>query len=494
MSAHDQSLRGAQKRLRATHTKSRQGCYTCKSRRVKCDEAKPICGACALRNAPCGYPRHTSRQARRERQDEFPMAGDARHRVPAFSHDGSPRALDFNLPSPPAPTAEVNPGSMNMVDLRLLSHFIIRTSKRMSLNPYRQKVWETVIPGLAADHDFLMHLVLALAGLDHYPLETQPVAALPLPSGGAISSDNATPMHALHHMQVVVGHHQCGLQGFRDTLSTLSDSNCNAVFAGSMLLVAFAFASLRVRNWSDSHMSISTSSPLPTLRLDWIYLIRGLTTVVRQCWPALRMGPFREILQYAGATEDWKMYPDTMFTNVTAPAGCSPRIARFCRGAYEAISRLKALQESTPSPMDEDSPQSRTDHPSSALKEGLDLLESMYMRILYVVQFSRDQTDPDNGVSVAVAIQADMENAAVMGWPQALSEDFLASLGSPDVKPNASLVVLAHLYLTLALFEATWFLNGAFDEEIMKIDALFKASRDETFVALMQWPVSVLNG
>ncbi|KAL3452717.1 hypothetical protein BJX65DRAFT_154059 [Aspergillus insuetus] len=483
----------AQKRSRATHTKSRQGCYTCKSRRVKCDEAKPICGACALRSEKCGYPTSTSRQARRERQDEVPMAAEARQWAPAFSHNGSPRALDFDLPSPSVPRTEVNPALMNMVDLRLLSHFMIRTSKHMSLSPYRQQVWETLIPKLATDHEFLMHLLLALAGLDDFPLDTQPAGGVPL--GGTISSDSATSMHYAHHMQIVVGHHQCGLQGFRDQLSTLSNANCHQVFAGSMLLVAFAFASLRVRNWSDSHMSISatTTTPLLKLRLDWIYLIRGLTTVVVQCWPSLRMGPFREILQYPGATEDWKMYPDTMFTTVAAPAGCSSRIARFCGGAFEAISRLRSLQDATPSPMDADSPfNSGLDQASSALRDGLELLESMYMRILYVVQFSRDETN--TGAAVPVAIQTDMENAAVMGWPQALSESFLASLGSPDVTPNASLVVLAHLYLTLALFEATWFLNSAFDEEIMKIDALLKASHDETFIALMQWPVTVLNG
>jgi hypothetical protein len=382
-----------------------------------------------------------------------------------------------------------------MVDLRLLSHFMTRTTKHMSLSPYRRQVWETVIPGLAMSHEFLMHLLLALAGLDDFPLDSQPPGGVP--SGRTIGSHSATSMHYAHHMQIVVGHHQCGLQGFRDQLSTLSDANCNPVFAGSMLLVAFAFASLRVRNWGDSHMSISTSKStttlLPKLRLDWIYLIRGISTVVEQCWHSLRMGPFREILQYPGATEDWKMYPDTMFTTVAAPAGCSPRIARFCSGAFEAISRLRSLQGATPSPMDADSPlDSGLDQPPCALKDALELLESMYMRTLYVVQYSRDETN--TGTAVAVAIQADMEDAAVMGWPQALSEPFLASLGSPDVTPNASLVVLAHLYLTLALFERTWLLNGAFDEEIMKIDTLFKASRDETFIALMQWPVSVLNG
>lgn len=35
-------------------TKSRNGCKTCKQRRTKCDETKPICMKCAERNIPCG--------------------------------------------------------------------------------------------------------------------------------------------------------------------------------------------------------------------------------------------------------------------------------------------------------------------------------------------------------------------------------------------------------------------------------------------------------
>ncbi|KAH6876129.1 hypothetical protein BKA58DRAFT_135800 [Alternaria rosae] len=38
------------------HRKSRAGCDTCKRRRVKCDEATPKCGACALRQESCSYP------------------------------------------------------------------------------------------------------------------------------------------------------------------------------------------------------------------------------------------------------------------------------------------------------------------------------------------------------------------------------------------------------------------------------------------------------
>ncbi|CBF70180.1 Zn(II)2Cys6 transcription factor [Aspergillus nidulans FGSC A4] len=482
MSASNQPLRVAPKRLRATHTKSRQGCYTCKSRRVKCDEAKPICGACALRGEPCGFPPDTSRQPRRERDDASggTTSRQAQREPPSVSNARSPHALEFDLsPAPSNVAAEANSQSMNMVDLQLLSYFMIHTGKNMSLIPSRQKVWQTVIPRLAARHEFLMHLLLALAGLDYFHPDGNPDADLAV--GSESRADQSTSISVEHHLQLVVRHHQCGLQGFRNQLSALSDSNCHEVFSGSLLLVGFAFASLRMRNWNDSH-----TSPLPPLRkprLDWIYLIRGLTAVVEQCWPSLRMGPLREMLQYPGATEDWKMYPEKMSTTVI-PRGCSPRISRFCQGAYRALARLQALEGSTPSSSAEDSPESRP----SGLKDGLDLVESVYMRILYLAQFSRDEK------CTSIELQADMEDAAVMGWPQALSEEFLATLGDPDIAPNISLVILAYLYLTLALFEAAWFLNGAFDEDIQKIDALCKSYGDRTLISLMEWPVSVING
>jgi hypothetical protein len=62
------SERSARRRVRAHHTKSLRGCFTRKARRVKvchclppailsysciqCDEIKPICGACELRESP----------------------------------------------------------------------------------------------------------------------------------------------------------------------------------------------------------------------------------------------------------------------------------------------------------------------------------------------------------------------------------------------------------------------------------------------------------
>lgn len=45
----------APKRTRESTSKVRTGCSTCKARRVKCDEAKPICRRCAAGNRKCEY-------------------------------------------------------------------------------------------------------------------------------------------------------------------------------------------------------------------------------------------------------------------------------------------------------------------------------------------------------------------------------------------------------------------------------------------------------
>ncbi|KAI0380986.1 hypothetical protein F5Y04DRAFT_289187 [Hypomontagnella monticulosa] len=56
-------------RRRARKPKVRSGCVTCKARRIKCDEAQPICGRCAKSRLSCEYissePNHTQQRSQR---------------------------------------------------------------------------------------------------------------------------------------------------------------------------------------------------------------------------------------------------------------------------------------------------------------------------------------------------------------------------------------------------------------------------------------------
>lgn len=438
--------------------------------------------------------------------------------VRGLSQFPSPLHFDLHTTSRLRRSSESGKGGLHMADLQLLSHFLIHTSKHMSLNPAKRLAWDTVIPGLATKHEFLMHLLLALAGLDYYypdkstngsfPIDLAPQATHTRSNErtfpGEVLSECQTSLEEskeedVFHLQTIIEHHQSGLRGFRDQLAALSTSNCNQVFAGSMLLVAFAFASLRARNMND--LRSSTDSQSINLRLDWIYLIQGLTTVIKEHWTLLKMGPLRDMLLFTHSNDDWQLYPREMFAVVSLEQSerCSRRISKFCHGAYAAYTALSFFVDHQSHPLNDQDmsgddaahmpEQSSLDSTQviSRQKDTIRILEQMYMRILYVVQFSRVSTQSSH------TVQSDMEDAAVMAWPESVPRKFFHTLEGFGDLSSLSYTILAYLYLTFSLFEDTWFLKGSFDEEILKINRLINNTGNSRLIRLMQWPVSVLD-
>ncbi|PKX95398.1 Zn(II)2Cys6 transcription factor domain-containing protein [Aspergillus novofumigatus IBT 16806] len=473
MATDDHSDRSTRRRIRARHTKSRRGCFTCKGRRVKCDEIKPTCGACALRGEPCDWPAETGSQGHDTPRSQADSHGakapqDQSKRRAAHPDSGSPRPLQFDIASDAVGGRSTpHPGELNMVDLQLHSHFMLHTSKHMSLNRRRQHIWETVIPRFAVRSKALMHLLLALAGLDYASdrtADTQPAHRSP-DMESQPSSTIADHDHTLDsaYLQIIIEHHQRGLEAFRTELANLSSANLNLVFAGSMLLVGFALASLRIRNLNDAH-----SQPGQP-RLDWIFLIHGLCTVIKHNWPELRMGPLRGMTEYSYANDDWRLCPRDALRSVSSiRRGCSPRLVAFCRGADEALTQLVGYHASLAD---------REGQILAEQKAALELLEGMYMRTLYVVRFS------DEARESPLDVQADLEDAALMAWAEFLPEGFLDTLAGDGVCSTLSYVILAYFHLLFSL---------GFDGEIVKIKALVDMSAEGELVSLMQWPVSVI--
>ncbi|GFF21184.1 nucleotide-diphospho-sugar transferase [Aspergillus terreus] len=398
---------------------------------------------------------------------------------------GSPHPLQFNMrPSDALHALGGASQHLNMIDLQMLSHFMLHTAKNMSLSPRRRHIWETVIPEFAMRNEALMHLLLALAGLDLFSSDRS------VADGRHPSPAGSSPAAANHHMDaayltVVIEHHQQGLKAFREELSNLSSSTIHHAFAGSMLIVGFALASLHIRNLSDG--PLSETHPLQP-RLDWISLIQGLGTVVRQHWPELRVGPLRDMTYFIYNNDDWRMYPRETFVGVPHRP-CSARIAKFCGGACDALMNLRNARETMQSNpcLLEDQGASFEQDLLSKQNDALDILEQNYMRVLYVVRL----TGGASGSSLDV--EADLEDAAVMAWPELLPGEFLATLNKVGMLSNLSYVILAYFHLIFSLLESFWYIKDGFDEEIMKIKALIEKSGDRVSISLMQWPVSVIS-
>lgn len=122
---------------RRSHKKSRNGCFSCKARKIKCDETRPACTQCKVKTVECQYP---SQQLKRDNSVTT-------RRSPTQSLGSSPAAAQF---------------SMN--DMQFFHHFLTISFPHLPLG--NDDVWVRDIPQFAQEHTFLMHAILAL-GASH---------------------------------------------------------------------------------------------------------------------------------------------------------------------------------------------------------------------------------------------------------------------------------------------------------------------------------------
>ncbi|RMD39533.1 hypothetical protein DV735_g5590, partial [Chaetothyriales sp. CBS 134920] len=123
---------------RRSHKKSRAGCYTCKSRKIKCGEQKPHCTNCLIKGLKCLYPAlnvHKKREA-----PPVPLAKRALSSM-------SPAATTFTI-----------------LDMRFFHHFLTTAYPHLPLG--NDHIWVNEVPLLAEGQDYLMHAILSL-GASH---------------------------------------------------------------------------------------------------------------------------------------------------------------------------------------------------------------------------------------------------------------------------------------------------------------------------------------
>ncbi|RMD40568.1 hypothetical protein DV735_g4551, partial [Chaetothyriales sp. CBS 134920] len=87
------------------HRRTRSGCYTCRSRRVKCDETRPICERCKKGGRECEFPQTTSStSSKRSKHAEAQQSGRGKGRegkAPTLdSIKDEPEEMDEQLAKP----------------------------------------------------------------------------------------------------------------------------------------------------------------------------------------------------------------------------------------------------------------------------------------------------------------------------------------------------------------------------------------------------------
>ncbi|KAK6344310.1 hypothetical protein TWF696_007950 [Orbilia brochopaga] len=182
---------------RRTHRKSRMGCGMCKTRKVKCDEAKPRCGNCMDRNEKCVYPDTSQFRTHKPVTFDSPSSSDNLSTPPEVYDDGEfdeviprpgpeytgSRIVKFNNATPQFALVPGRPGRPTN-EARLLHHWITVTCSVVRF-PNRSSSMELMrerIPQLAASHPFLQDVLLACASIhlvDRTASEPQSVVGTP---------------------------------------------------------------------------------------------------------------------------------------------------------------------------------------------------------------------------------------------------------------------------------------------------------------------------
>ncbi|KAI0387676.1 hypothetical protein F5Y04DRAFT_9501 [Hypomontagnella monticulosa] len=109
------------------HRRTRSGCYTCRSRRVKCDEAHPVCERCRKGKRDCVYPEPPSTKGQATGSGSSKDAASLTQELsPTSSQDEADEEVERSLKLEPIideeePNETLSPSSYSVAELRRTS-------------------------------------------------------------------------------------------------------------------------------------------------------------------------------------------------------------------------------------------------------------------------------------------------------------------------------------------------------------------------------------
>ncbi|KAL4999483.1 hypothetical protein BDV10DRAFT_55749 [Aspergillus recurvatus] len=193
---------------RRPHTKSRAGCQRCKEKHVKCDEARPTCGACARYGVPC-VPKPLATLRRAEKKRSRPSASPAATAAPASS-------------APSLVTSFQGRTTLTLWEFELVHHWILHVAESFQVSPGFRGAWCDRGIRVAIQYDFFLHMILMLSAL-HLALVKSPAFT------------------EAHRTFILEGCSDATAR-FREEAENISDSNSHAVQAFPFLMSIYALA------------------------------------------------------------------------------------------------------------------------------------------------------------------------------------------------------------------------------------------------------------
>lgn len=147
------------------HKKSRGGCTTCKTRKVKvkssafsikrmidndkCNEAQPTCGFCAKRNLPCIYVPKSPKTSSSSSATSSQSGQTSEDESPPSPQDTEEDDISWDLVAAPTPTIMTSGGGLSVKDLQLVHQWSTITASSVTYGAPACNALRFSVPQLA---------------------------------------------------------------------------------------------------------------------------------------------------------------------------------------------------------------------------------------------------------------------------------------------------------------------------------------------------------
>ena len=267
-----------------------------------------------------------------------------------------------------------------MEELELLHHFITETCLTLSDREESHYLWRVVVPQIAFEHEFLVRAILAISALHLSTLR---------------------PLVQDHYTHIAVQQQDAALRLFRAVMIKPDESNCDAFFAMSSLIVVYGFESpkasdsLGMFNYKGDHSD------------EWLPLIRGVNSIIQSVWECVSKGRLTRLLH------DHTQSP----ASTTLPAVLTEHLGLL----EDLCSKMVGDQED-----------------SAACKEAVAHLRWCFERM-------NNKATYECEVSLAFC------------WPVMIPQHFITILNNLN---QEALVILAHYCIILHHLDGYWWMKG----------------------------------
>ncbi|KAF7556453.1 hypothetical protein G7Z17_g1447 [Cylindrodendrum hubeiense] len=213
------------------HKKSRNGCQQCRARRVKCNEAKPICGSCQRLELMCIYGRQQ----------------------PANNAAPSSSSRTSDMGDPPESRER------RKLELQLFHQYISDTGPSIAVNKDSYDFWVVPLPRLALQSDALLYSMYYMS---------------------ALHSATRDKANKDHHMSICHVYLDMAIREHAKEVAQLSKNNVDSQCLTASMLRVYYFILLQER-------SLQPYGP----PMEWIRATGSSSAIFSQAWPLVKDDP-----------------------------------------------------------------------------------------------------------------------------------------------------------------------------------------------------------